>query len=338
MIKNMKTKKIIWLLMGAALVAGCAKDAKTSDNEDNKAYIEAWLAKNHPGVNPSGIGIYVLDNQPGTGKTLSDQGYIYVSYTTRDMDGNIGVSTEADIAKQLGTYDKTYYYGPQVMAIGNEVLNVGVEEMLKGMQVGGTRTALIPAWLMGYKRYKDADTYYRKASGDDYSNTIFTFTLEDIIDDETIWETDSLARYLGKHHSGMTKLEEGIYYQKLSGSSTAKMPNDTTVYINYSGRLLNGQIFDTNVANTAKVAGIYVSGHTYEPTEVHWGEKYSDMNMGSQNSPMIEGFARILYEMHPGEKGIGAFISSKGYGESGSGNRIPPCAPLIFEIELVPQP
>lgn len=338
MIKNMKTNKILLLLMGAALMAGCAKTTNISDNEDNKAYIEAWLAKNHPGVNASGIGIYILDDKPGTGKTLSIQDYAFVSYTTRDMDGNIGSSTDADIAKQIGSYDKTYYYGPQVMVVGNEALNVGVENLLSGMKVGGTRTALIPSWLMGYKRYKDADTYYRKASGDDYSNTIFTFTLEDIIDDETVWETDSLVRYLWKNHPNMVKLEDGIYYEKLSGSSTHSIPLDTTVYINYSGRLLNGQIFDTNVANTAKVAGIYVSGNTYEPTQVHWGEKYTDLTMSSQGSSIIEGFARILYEMHPGEKGIGAFISSKGYGGSGSGNRIPPFAPLIFEIELVPEP
>ena len=60
--------------------------------------------------------------------------------------------------------------------------------------------------------------------------------------------------------------------------------------------------------------------------------------MGSSGSTMIEGFAKTLFQMHPGEKGLGAFISDKGYGSSGSGNIIPSYSPLIFEIELVPEP
>ena len=88
----------------------------------------------------------------------------------------------------------------------------------------------------------------------------------------------------------------------------------------------------------AKIAGIYSSSKTYEPTQVNWGEAYSDLSMGSSGSTMIEGFAKTLFQMHPGEKGIGAFISGKGYGSSGSGNIIPSYSPLIFEIELVPEP
>ena len=44
------------------------------------------------------------------------------------------------------------------------------------------------------------------------------------------------------------------------------------------------------------------------------------------------------FEMKDMEKGVGVFISSIGYGYSGSGSSIPAYAPLIFEIELVAKP
>lgn len=338
MTKNMRTNKIAWLLIGAALLTGCAKSVSTSDNEDNRTYIEAWLAKNHPGVSASGTGIYILEDKAGTGTAYNGQDYVYIRFTTKDLNGNISTTTDARTAQQLGTYDKTYFYGPEVIYAGSQSLNVGVEDMLKGMKVGGTRTALIPNWLMGYKRYDDAETYYKKASASDYSNTIYTITLEDTFTDETAWETDSLARYLWEAYPYIPKVEDGLYYQKLAGTSTHAIPADTTVYINYTGRLLNGQVFDTTDEKTAKIAGIYSSSKTYEPTQVNWGETYSDLSMGSSGSTMIEGFAKTLFQMHPGEKGVGAFISGKGYGSSGSGNIIPSYSPLIFEIELVPEP
>ncbi|MBR1406383.1 MAG: FKBP-type peptidyl-prolyl cis-trans isomerase [Bacteroidales bacterium] len=334
----MKTNKIAWLLIGAALLTGCAKSVSVSDNADNKAYIEAWMAKNHPGISASGTGIYILDDKAGTGTTYSGQDYVYIRFTIRDMNGNISSTTEAKTAQQIGSYDKTYFYGPEVIYAGNESLSVGMEDLLTGMKTGGTRTALVPNWLMGYKRYDDAETYYEKASASDYSNTVYSITLVDTFDDETAWETDSLSRYLAKQFPTITKLEDGIYYQKVSGTSTHTIPADSTVYINYTGRLLNGQVFDTNDEKTAKIAGIYSSSNTYKPTQVNWGEAYSDLTMGSSGTSMIEGFAKALFQMHPGEKGIAAFISDKGYGASGSGMIIPSYSPLLFEFELVPEP
>ena len=48
---------------------------------------------------------------------------------------------------------------------------------------------------------------------------------------------------------------DGFYYKQLQApSDTTSFPKDTTIYINYTGRLLNGLVFD--LLNTMLMAHI----------------------------------------------------------------------------------
>lgn len=336
----MKKHTIFCLLAGAALILGCAKEKSTSDNADNKAYIEAWLKNNYPGSNATGVGIYILDDKQGSGNAYSGEPFLLVRYNIEDMDGNITHTTEIPVAQQLGTFDvASHYYGPAIFYTGEETLSPGLEEIFKGMRVGGTRKALVPSWLMGYKRYKNADEYFRKVDGNENSNLIYTFTLDDFFSDIDAWEKGKLGQYIAQNVSGATPLEEGLYYKKLkAGKDNVNFPSDTTVYINYTGRLMNGQVFDTTVQDTAKVYNIYRSGKTYEPVQIHWNEEAENLTMGESLTTMVPGFSKSLFAMHPGEKGRAWFISSLGYGSSGSGNIIPSYATLVFDFEFVDKP
>ena len=340
----MKRNTIAWLLLGAALVLGCAKERTMSGNEENKAYIEAWLKARYPDVTASGIGIYVLEDEPGTGDRYIGQDFIYAEYTVRDLEGNISYTTDRRTAQQIGTYQPSYYYGPAVITAGNEALQAGLEDLLTDMRVGGTRTALIPNWLLTYNRYGSAELYLKKASAGTNVNSIYTVTLKQIIGNEETWELDSLKRYVeakAPEAVAVTDEEgtEGLYYWRREGpKDTTSFPQDTTIYINYTGRLLNGQVFDTTIKDTAKVHHIYSSSKTYAPVAIYWAAEPAAIRMGSERSEVIEGFYKTLYRMRPFEKGTGYFVSSMGYGSSGSGSAIPGYSPLIFEIEIVEKP
>lgn len=334
----MKRNTILCLFLGTALLAGCAKEKTTNGNEDNKTYLEAWLRARHPGVTASGIGIYILDDQPGNGTAYTGQDHIYAEYTSRDLDGNITGSTSRRIAQQLGTYNPSYYYGPAVIASNTDNLQAGLEALLTGMRTGGTRTALIPNWLLTYNRYSSADEYLRKANAGNNAHTIYTVSLQQIIEDEAKWELDSLSRFIARNAPDAVpvKDEEGFYYRQITApTDTTSFPKDTTIYINYTGRLLNGQVFDTTIKDTAKVHNIYSSSKTYAPVSISWAEEATDLKMGTSGSSVIEGFSKTLFQMRTFEKGVGYFVSAKGYGSSGSGSTIPSYSPLIFEIEIV---
>ena len=114
--------------------------------------------------------------------------------------------------------------------------------------------------------------------------------------------------------------------------------SDTTVYINYTGRRMDGVVFDTSVADTAKVYGIYSASKTYEPVPIYWGESYGDITMTTSKTTPVTGFQMALWNMRPGEKAITAFYSELGYGSSGSGTAIPSYQPISFIIDLVEKP
>ena len=132
----------------------------------------------------------------------------------------------------------------------------------------------------------------------------------------------------------------GFYYVSLDpGNQSGKFPSDTTIYINYIGRRLDGTVFDTSVADTAKVWKL--SSGTYSPRQINWfdednEEDYSSITMGESGnaSDVIKGFSYALSKMHPFEKGICFFYSAYGYSYSGSGSAIPSYCPLSFEIEM----
>lgn len=329
----------------AALAAACAKEGSESKNEDNKLYFDAWMSERHPDVRPTGLGVYIIDDQPGSGETVTDDDYyLFVRYTATDLDGTIGSTTEEKVSQQIGNYSKGNYYGPTVILNTGLATQVGVLEMIKGMKVGGTRTAVIPGWLNvtldGDEGYETGDDYLNNETGD---NAIYTITLTGKTDDIHKWEVDSLERYTARKMNDVDSTFYGYYYLQLKApTDTASLPRDTSFYINYTGRLLNGQVFDTTVEDTAKFYGIYSSSKTYEPQMVKLSETYTDITLGgsssSDGSTTIDGFAYCLSKMKAYEKGVCAFYSYLGYGYSGSGDAIPRYAPLTFEIEIVDEP
>ncbi|MES2519666.1 MAG: FKBP-type peptidyl-prolyl cis-trans isomerase [Bacteroidota bacterium] len=82
--------------------------------------------------------------------------------------------------------------------------------------------------------------------------------------------------------------------------------------LKYTGRLLNGYVFDNNVSRTDSL----------------------NYTVGGTNS-LVQGFAAGVAKMRLGEKATLIFPSGLGYGRTGSGGKIPGEAILIFDIEIV---
>ncbi|MBP5234521.1 MAG: FKBP-type peptidyl-prolyl cis-trans isomerase [Bacteroidales bacterium] len=316
----------------SAIAVGCAKSHETSAQEEEEEYLKAWLQVNHPDAVKSGYGIYILDDQPGTGANYKGEGAIYVLRTIRSLDGTVASTNDGQLAKQLGTYKQQYYYGPHMTNVAGNNAIVGITDMLYGMKIGGTRTALIPSWLMTFDRYASEEEY--KKHENDYSPAIYTITLEGAYESAEKWEGDSLARYIMHNYPGVSASEGYAYYTIKAPKKP--IPADSTVYINYTGRLTNGQVFDTTVEDTAKVYNIWSSRKTYAPVAVKTAAKDNAVTMGG--STVVEGFGHAVNNVGVYGHGISIFMSKYGYGSTGSGAAIPPYSPLVFEIEVVDKP
>ncbi len=316
------------------LAGSCAKEREISSNADNVRFFEAWMKVNHPDVKEEKSGIFILEDEVGTGALVDDTKYIFITHTSTDLEGNITSTSDIDVAKQIGSYNKSYYYGPQVLRVEDKCNLYGLEMMAEDMRIGGKRKAVLPMWLLTYDRYDTLDEY--KDVKTESANTIYTMEIKGMTDDIEKWELDSLSKYAKENFEITDTISKGFYYKELKEcSDTTSFPEDTTIYINYIGRLTNGQVFDTTIEDTAKVHNIWVSGKTYQPQPVKWGEEANDITLGEDGSSVIPGFYKTLWEMRAHEKGVGVFYSALGYGASSTNPTIPAYSSLIFEIEIV---
>ena len=319
-----------------ALAGACAKAPVSGKNDLTKRYFDAWTLTHYPDAPKTPLGSVIIRDDAGTGSlvgTADDTPYIYCTYLATDLAGNISASSDEKTAQQLGTYSETSYYGPHVICRIEGMLNAGVSEMMQTMRVGGTRTAAIPGWLMSTDVYETPEEYLANCSGTD---AIYTFTILDAIQDIAKWEVDSLVRYMSRHYPGVDSTSYGYYYiQTAEPLDTTDFDSGSTVYINYTGRILTGQVFDSTIQDTTKKYRIYQEGKTYEPMSLTWPSSDDEKVTFSEGSDMITGFEKCVHGMKAGEKGICIFYSGLGYGLNGTGDQIPGISPLIFEIQML---
>ena len=230
------------------VAAGCAKEAVSGPNDANKRFMDAWMYVNYPDIQPSGLGIYVLEEKEGEGDQVIKEGnYAIVDYTVTDLQGNISSYTADTTAKRLGKYKPTNYYGPKVWLTMDATIQAGLQYAVVGMKKGGYKKIVIPSWLMTYSTYGTQQEYLDQEAS--YSNTIYEFTVKDFTDSIDVWQKDSIERYIVKNYGSLDAFSNdttGFYYRQLEPPVSDKaFSADTTIYINYTGKLLNGLVFDT---------------------------------------------------------------------------------------------
>lgn len=334
------------LALAALVLASCGKEPVTSPNDSARLYFDAWAQVRFPDAPRTALGSVILEDVEGGGELVGDyerSEYVRVNYTVRTLDGTITNYSGEETAKQLGTYNGTYYYGPAVWGRTDNTLSSGIDEIISGMKVGGRRSAAIPGWLFTSEKYGTAEEYL--ASSSSGSNAIYTLEVVERITDVARWEADSINRYMAVHYPEVSPKDTvsfAFYYMRTREPSDEKaFPADTTIYINYVGRLLDGKVFDTNIADTAKVYGLYSASGTYTPSRINWpsvDEGSESITMGSDKNSVIAGFSSALWRMHAYEAGTAIFYSTMGYGSSGTGYTIPGYCPLRFDIEIVDKP
>lgn len=111
-----------------------------------------------------------------------------------------------------------------------------------------------------------------------------------------------------KAREGVNVLPSGLQYKVLTEGKGEKLGNKTKVKVKYTGRLMNGQIFDSTEDETADI----------------------DIN------EVIPGWTEALKLMPVGSVWEVYIPADLAYGSGrGPGNRLPPYSVLIFKIELV---
>jgi FKBP-type peptidyl-prolyl cis-trans isomerase FkpA len=139
---------------------------------------------------------------------------------------------------------------------------------------------------------------------------------------EELVKTDdkTLTDFLSKSKVTATKTDKGVYVEISKAGEGAFIDTTNVVKVNYTGRTLDGKMFDSNTDPS--------KGHV-EPLSVNLT---NDMSLGTT---VIPGMMSGLMKMQKGTKGKLYIPSGLGYGPRGAGADIPANANLIFEVEVL---
>ena len=336
------------IVLAAAFAAvSCAKYESEDNLTSQKRIREAWMRVNLGGeLEADENGLYVMEKTVGTGKAIGDTSYCMLDYVVRDLDGNYTKYTTREIAKVMGTYSKTKYYSPEIVQMGSYKMYTPMENLVKGLNKGGHASFLLPPEATTYDYPKDLKKYYKSYGNDgtepDLStNYLYDVTVVDVIDDIYQYQIDNLEAYAAKNYAGLDSLEKGFYFIKLKANPNVNdtIPVKTSVNVDYIGKLLDGFCFDTNIADSAKVYGLYDLSKTYEPLSVTFQKNgYTVDSDGNKtySSDVINGFAMAVGHMNYDEEAIAFFWSPLAYGTQ-SADGYPAYSPMCFYIKVPPK-
>jgi FKBP-type peptidyl-prolyl cis-trans isomerase FkpA len=131
-------------------------------------------------------------------------------------------------------------------------------------------------------------------------------------------------KYIADHKLVVKTTSSGLKYVVTQPSAKAKPLSGDTLLVNYTGRTLDGKVFDSSIQSEAQKAGLSQPGRTYEPLQMVVGQ-----------GQVIKGWDEGLLLLNEGSKAEFIIPSSLAYGDEGAGSDILPYSTLIFDVELV---
>jgi FKBP-type peptidyl-prolyl cis-trans isomerase FkpA len=137
-------------------------------------------------------------------------------------------------------------------------------------------------------------------------------------------EKISVDKYIADKKLTLKETTSGLKYIITKASTKGKPNSGDTVYVNYTGRTIDGKVFDSSIEAEAKKAGLDQPGRTYEPISFAVGQ-----------GEVIRGWDEGLLLLNEGAKAKFIIPSTLAYGPQGAGNDIKPFSSLIFDVELV---
>lgn len=272
-------------------------------------------------VTPSGL--HYVVHQEGRGATPKPGETVKVHYAGKLTNGKLFDTSLEEQAKIHGKYNPGRPYKPFEFQIGRGRVIKGWDEGIALLNPGAKATLLVPSYL-GYGE--------RGAGGDIPPNSVLVFDVELVgikgkgdTQKRKLKEQVTIKQYIQqKRLKNAQVTTSGLHYIIHKKGKGAQASSGKKVRVHYTGKLLNGKVFDTSVETVAKQSGKYNAGRKYEPIEFALGR-----------GQVIRGWDEGIALLKVGDKATFVIPSALAYGARSAGPDIPPHSILVFEVELV---
>jgi FKBP-type peptidyl-prolyl cis-trans isomerase len=137
-------------------------------------------------------------------------------------------------------------------------------------------------------------------------------------------EPDDIAAYIKDNNITAKPTADGLYVIVKKRGNGPKVATGKEISVNYTGRLLDGTIFDSSVESDARQGNVYNPQRPYEPMTYVVGR-----------DKLIEGWEQGVMGQPEGTVLQLVIPSALAYGPRQMSAVILPYSPLVFDIEIV---
>ena len=261
--KALSIKNIIIAVLNILIFSSCAvREEESYENIERKA-LESWIKRNAPSAKPLGeTGVYyeVLEKPETTGDINVRGKWIDVEYTLRDINGDIVYTRSETAARLLGTYDAYTHYVPARLYVasnpGTSNIPLGMYQALTNIPQGETWRVYVPSdYAFGAYGFKAGNGYAgQKTLGSNVPLIIDSMRIINVVDNpqaegvEAIKKLVTAAKPEGWGKMPGDTVRKNMYmeiYRRINSMDTVAM--NTSVYIYYKARYLDGKLLTSNV-------------------------------------------------------------------------------------------
>ena len=288
---------LLGLLMAGLLTTACKKDdtsAAPDYSAADDATITKYLASNSITTaqkQPSGLYYVPLVTnasaaKPAAGNTVS------VLYTGMLLNGTV-----FDATSQRNNV-------PYSFALNSGTLIQGFDEGVSLMHLGDSAAFILPSGL----------AYGPNSSTAIPANSILRFNVKLVDINFALTDDKLIQNYLTLNAiTTAQKLPSGVYFVPGVTNASAAPTAGKTVSVLYTGKLLDGTVFDAS------------SQHGNTPLQ---------FLVGATPPQVITGFDQGIALMHKGDKATLLIPSNLAYGLQGAGTAVPANSVLRFDVEV----
>lgn len=290
MIKKLSTYTL-GLLGMILLFSACKKEYQSIQNIDDTK-LQQYISSNHLQVIKDSTGFYYSVITPGTGSNFIDKDSVLYNVVVKSISNGTEYYNTATYSANFGTlvgYTSTFVT-QTIPAIRIAIL---------ALKPGGTAKVLLPSYLAFGK---NGLSNINVPSNEPVELTITTYPerTQAALDNRLIQE------FLTRNSLTAMKDSSGVYYNVSDyGSGSDVINKSSTIKAKYTGRLLNGTVFDSS----------------------------TDGKFTTSLSSVIQGWQKVAPKLRNGGK-VRMFVpSGLGYGTVASGT-IPANSVLDFDLEI----
>ena len=285
-----KTFKLAFLALFWFGITGCTLEnelEKQLNTDEGK--IKTYLAEKNLTAKAQrySTGLYQVIEKEGIGGITNPANAAHISYTMYLLSG-------VKIAS-----DSNYVFQPNAGAFIAGVVQAGLV-----MKVGEKSQFFLPSSLAFGQTSGELNGVFIER------NAVLRLEVElkasRNAEEQLAYEEVLIRNYADQQKLMPTRHSSGLYYAVVKAGTGNNIPAIGVVTVNYVGKLLNGETFDSGTNVTFSIGG----------------------------PQLIQGWNIGIPLMKPKEKGILLIPSALAYGATGTSGKIAPFKPLAFEIEI----